>query len=34
MKCEKSGKLEEVLTIKQRRLNTEYFMFILCLQVV
>jgi hypothetical protein len=24
MKCEKLGKLEKVLTIKQRRLNTEY----------
>jgi hypothetical protein len=26
-KCEKGGKLEEVLTIKQRHLTTEYFMF-------
>jgi hypothetical protein len=27
MKCEKRGILEEVVTIKQRRLNTEYLMF-------
>jgi len=27
MKCEKRGKLEDVLIIKQRRLNTEYLMF-------
>ena len=27
MKCEKRGKLEEGLTIKRRRLNTEYLMF-------
>ena len=27
MKCAKRGELEDVLTIKQRRLNTEYLMF-------